>query len=56
MTARILDGKAIAARVTDDVLRTLVLASSLLGVDRAMVIGHTKCRMAAGDEDETVES
>jgi carbonic anhydrase len=40
------------ARVTDDVLRTLVLASSLLGVDRAMVIGHTKCRMAAGDEDE----
>ena len=26
------------ARVTDDVLRTLVLASYLLGVDRAMVI------------------
>src|SRR5688500_15718221 len=40
------------ARVTDDVLRTLVLASYLLGVDRAMVIAHTKCRMAAGDEDE----
>ena len=40
------------ARVTDDVLRTLVLASYLLGVDRAMVIAHTDCRMAAGSEDE----
>jgi len=36
------------ARVTDDVLRTLVLASYLLGVDRAMVIAHTRCRMASG--------
>jgi len=40
------------ARVTDDVLRTLVLASYLLGVDRAMVIAHTRCRMAAGSEDD----
>jgi carbonic anhydrase len=40
------------ARVTDDVLRTLVLASYLLGVDRAMVVAHTDCRMAAGDEDD----
>jgi carbonic anhydrase len=40
------------ARVTDDVLRTLVLASYLLGVDRAMVVAHTKCRMAAGGEDD----
>jgi carbonic anhydrase len=40
------------ARVTDDVLRTLVLASYLLGVDRAMIIAHTKCRMAAGTEEE----
>jgi carbonic anhydrase len=40
------------ARVTDDVLRTLVLADYLLGVDRAMIIGHTDCRMAAGDEDD----
>jgi carbonic anhydrase len=39
------------ARVTDDVLRTLVLASYLLGVDRAMVVAHTRCKMAAGDED-----
>ena len=40
------------ARVTDDVLRTLVLAHYLLGVDRAMVIAHTDCRMAAGSEDD----
>jgi carbonic anhydrase len=40
------------ARVTDDVLRTLVLALYLLGVDRAMVVAHTKCRMAAEDEDD----
>jgi carbonic anhydrase len=39
------------ARVTDDVLRTLVLASYLLGVERAMVVAHTKCRMAAEAED-----
>jgi carbonic anhydrase len=40
------------ARVTDDVLRTLVLASYLLGVDRTMVVAHTKCRMGSGDEDD----
>ncbi|MFL5910714.1 MAG: beta-class carbonic anhydrase [Gaiellaceae bacterium] len=40
------------ARVTDDVLRTLVLAHYLLGVDRAMVIAHTDCRMADGTEDD----
>jgi carbonic anhydrase len=40
------------ARVTDDVLRTLVLASYLLGVERAMVIAHTDCRMAQGGEDD----
>jgi carbonic anhydrase len=39
------------ARVTDDVLRTLVLASHLLGVDRVMVIGHTDCRMTGNEED-----
>lgn len=43
------------ARVTDDVLRTLVLASYLLGVDRTMVVAHTECRMAA-DEEEDVHS
>ena len=35
------------ARVTDDVLRTLVLAVHLLGVDRVMVVAHTDCRMAS---------
>lgn len=38
------------ARVTDDVLRTLVLASHLLGVSRVLVMPHTDCRMASGDE------
>jgi len=38
------------ARVTDDVLRTLALADYLLGVDRVMVVAHTGCRMATGDE------
>lgn len=40
------------ARVTDDVLRTLVLASHLLGVDRVMVVAHTSCRMAASGEED----
>jgi carbonic anhydrase len=44
------------ARVTDDVLRTLVLAHYLLGVERAMVVGHTRCRMAAGSEDAVHEA
>lgn len=35
------------ARVTDDVLRTLVLAVHLLGVHRVMVVAHTDCRMAS---------
>jgi carbonic anhydrase len=38
------------ARVTDDVLRTLVIATTLLGVDRVLVMPHTRCRMAQGDE------
>jgi carbonic anhydrase len=38
------------ARVTDDVLRTLVLASYLLGVSRVLVMPHTDCRMAISDE------
>jgi carbonic anhydrase len=39
------------ARVTGDVLRTLVLASHLLGVDRVMVVAHTDCRMTGSEED-----
>jgi carbonic anhydrase len=44
------------ARVTDDVLRTLVLASYLLGVDRVMVVAHTRCRMAGGTEQDVHEA
>lgn len=40
------------ARVTDDVLRTLVLASYLLNVDRVLVMPHTNCRMASVTEPE----
>ena len=38
------------ARVTDDVLRTLVLASYLLNVDRVLVMPHTECKMASSSE------
>jgi carbonic anhydrase len=44
------------ARVTPDVLRTLVLARYLLGVDRAMVVAHTDCRMSGGTEDDVHEA
>lgn len=38
------------ARVTADVLRTLVLATHLLDVNRVLVMPHTHCKMASGDE------
>ena len=38
------------ARVTEDVLGALVLATHLLGVNRILVIPHTDCRMASGEE------
>jgi carbonic anhydrase len=40
------------ARVSDEVLTTLVVATYLLGVERLMVIAHTNCRMTAADDDE----
>ena len=40
------------ARVTDDVLRTLILATHLLNVNRVLVMPHTDCRMASATEDE----
>lgn len=40
------------ARVTEDVLRTLVLAVYLLGVNRVLVMPHTQCKMASGTEEE----
>ena len=39
-------------RVTADVLRTLVLATHLLGVDRVLVVEHTECKMASATDDE----
>lgn len=39
------------ARVSTDVLRTLALASFLLGVNRALIMPHTDCRMASVTED-----
>jgi carbonic anhydrase len=40
------------ARVTEDVLRTLILATTLLNVNRILVMPHTDCRMASGTEAE----
>jgi carbonic anhydrase len=40
------------ARVTDDVLRTLVLATYLLDVTRVLVMPHTHCKMASATEEE----
>lgn len=39
------------ARVTDEVLRDLVVAHYLLGVTRVMVVAHTRCAMASGGEE-----
>jgi carbonic anhydrase len=44
------------ARVTEDVLRTLVLATYLLNVSRVMVIAHTDCRMVGGTDDDVHEA
>jgi carbonic anhydrase len=40
------------ARVTDDSLRSLVLAVNLLGVTRVCVVQHTECAMVGSTEDE----
>jgi carbonic anhydrase len=39
-------------QVTDEVLRTLVLATHLLGVERVMVVEHTDCRMAKVTDEQ----
>ncbi|TRZ87618.1 MAG: carbonic anhydrase [Streptomycetaceae bacterium] len=44
------------ARVTEDVLRTLVLATYLLGVNRILVMPHTDCRMAQSEESDIHET
>ena len=44
------------ARVTGDVLRTLVLATHLLGVERVMVVPHTDCKMASATDEQVHEA
>jgi carbonic anhydrase len=39
-------------RLTDDVLRSLALSSSALGVDTVVVMQHTKCGLEGASEDE----
>jgi carbonic anhydrase len=38
-------------RVTPEVVATMLVASYLLGVERLMIVAHTKCRMNAPDDD-----
>jgi len=40
------------ARVTNDALRSLVLAANLLGVTRVCVVQHTDCAMVGTTDDE----
>ncbi len=40
------------ARVSDDALRSLVLAANLLGVTRVCVVQHTECAMIGTTDDE----
>jgi len=44
------------ARVTEDVLRTLVLASALLGVERVLVVAHTDCGMTRRTDEQVQET
>jgi carbonic anhydrase len=39
-------------RVTEDVLRSLILATNLLRVDRIAVMQHTDCALANRDDDD----
>jgi carbonic anhydrase len=43
------------ARATEDAVRSLALASTLLGVNRLMLIGHTRCRLTA-ENDEVIRA
>lgn len=40
------------ARVDENALEALVLASHLLGVDRILVVPHTRCAVASATEEE----
>ncbi|MGH8941121.1 MAG: beta-class carbonic anhydrase, partial [Actinomycetes bacterium] len=43
-------------RVTEDVLRTLVVAVHLLDVRRVMIVEHTHCRVAGCSEEDVHEA
>jgi carbonic anhydrase len=43
------------ARVTEDVLRSLVIASHVLGVNRVALIQHTDCGVAKNDQETITE-
>jgi carbonic anhydrase len=43
------------ARATDDALRSLVLATNLLGVSRVMVVAHTDCALANTSDNDLRE-
>lgn len=43
------------ARVTDDVLRTLIIASHALGVNRIALIQHTDCGVANNTQDSLTQ-
>jgi carbonic anhydrase len=43
-------------RVTEDVLRTLVLAAYLLGVERVLVVQHTDCGMTKLNDEQAHEA
>jgi carbonic anhydrase len=43
-------------RVTEDVLRTMVLATHLLGVKRVLVVEHTECKMASATDEQVHET
>ena len=40
------------ARITEEVLRNLVVATLVLGVNRVMVVGHTDCGMTKASDDD----
>ena len=42
------------ARVTSDALIGCILGVHLLGVDRIMVVPHTKCAMGSGDDADVI--
>lgn len=40
------------ARITDDAIRSLILATNLLGVDRICIVHHTDCAVIGSTDEE----